>query len=202
MKIDEKAIRKLADLLEETGLSEIEVAEGEQMIRVNKGGMLSAGGRSFTPSHAVMASDPAVPQPANTQSPAATVSEHPGAVTSPMVGTAYMQPGPDKPPFVAKGTSVTEGDTLLIIEAMKVMNPIDRSHRSSGLFLILPSRTFSCHIVAASAACFWIRGAGSCGVAAGAGACVVPVDAEAKLPAISIDRPAGCPPERSRETRF
>ncbi len=118
MKIDEKAIRKLADLLEETGLTEIEVAEGEQMIRVNKGGPVARGAAP------VMASDPTVPQAANTQAPSATASNHPGAVTSPMVGTAYLQAGPDKPPFVSKGSSVNEGDTLLIIEAMKVMNPI------------------------------------------------------------------------------
>ena len=63
-------------------------------------------------------------------------AQAPGAVTSPMVGTAYMQPGPDKPPFVAKGTSVTEGDTLLIIEAMKVMNPI-KAHKSGTVTQIL-----------------------------------------------------------------
>ncbi len=123
MKIDEAAIRKLADLLDETGLTEIEVAEGEQAIRVNKGSMIVSGG-----SHHIAAprmdSDPTTPHPANTAAPSTVAHEHPGAVMSPMVGTTYMQAEPDSPPFVSKGTSVKAGDTLLIIEAMKVMNPI------------------------------------------------------------------------------
>lgn len=119
MKIDEKAIRKLAELLDETGLNEIEVAEGEQMIRVNKGGTAVAGAPIVS-----MPSDPTVPQAANTSAPQTTAADHPGAVTSPMVGTAYMQGEPGAPSFVKKGDSVDEGDTLLIIEAMKVMNPI------------------------------------------------------------------------------
>ncbi len=119
MKIDEKAIRKLAELLDETGLNEIEVVEGEQMIRVNKGG-----GSVGTAPAISMPSDPTVPQAANTSAPQTTAADHPGAVTSPMVGTAYMQGEPGAPSFVKKGDSVDEGDTLLIIEAMKVMNPI------------------------------------------------------------------------------
>ena len=121
MKIDEKAIKKLAELLDETGLSEIEVAEGEQMIRVNKGGLV---GSAVASAPVSMPSDPTVPQAASTTPPDTTAADHPGAVTSPMVGTAYMQAEPGQPPFVSKGASVSEGDTLLIIEAMKVMNPI------------------------------------------------------------------------------
>ena len=71
-----------------------------------------------------MSVDPAAPQPANTQAPSTIAAEHPGAVTSPMVGTAYMAPEPGAPAFVSKGATVKSGDTLLIIEAMKVMNPI------------------------------------------------------------------------------
>src|SRR5690606_37916506 len=74
-----------------------------------------------------MPSDPAVPQQANTASPSTITSDHPGAVASPMVGTAYLSPEPSAPPFVKKGDSVNQGDTLLIIEAMKVMNPIKAS---------------------------------------------------------------------------
>jgi len=122
MKIDEKAIKKLADLLTETGLTEIEVAEGDNLIRVNKGGtILQAGGQAPSVS---MPSDPTVPQPANTATTPAAASTHPGAVTSPMVGTAYLQAEPGNPPFVGKGDTVAAGDTLMIVEAMKVMNPI------------------------------------------------------------------------------
>ena len=125
MKIDAKAIRQLAELLDETGLSEIEVAEGDQMIRVNKGGMIVGGGAMVTSSaHLNMPSDPTLPQPANTAPPAAIAGDHPGAVSSPMVGTVYMSPEPGAAAFIKKGDSVSEGDTLLIIEAMKVMNPI------------------------------------------------------------------------------
>jgi acetyl-CoA carboxylase biotin carboxyl carrier protein len=123
MKIDEDAIRKLAELLDETGLSEIEVAEGEKVLRVNKGGLIASGNpvASVAPS---MHSDPTTPQVANTDGPSTVVPETPGAVVSPMVGTAYMQAEPGAAPFVSKGASVQIGDTLMIIEAMKVMNPI------------------------------------------------------------------------------
>jgi acetyl-CoA carboxylase biotin carboxyl carrier protein len=134
MKIDETAIRKLAGLLDETGLNEIEVEDNGQSIRVSKGGgvMMSAPTR-MTP---YMDSDPTVPQPANTSKPSAATGDHPGAVTSPMVGTAYTAPEPGAPNFVGKGSSVKEGDTLLIIEAMKVMNPI-KAHRGGTVTQVL-----------------------------------------------------------------
>lgn len=128
MKIDVKAIRQLAELLDETGLTEIEVAEGEQMIRVNKGGTYVGGGQAHAlPANFNMPSDPAAPQRANTAPPATITGDHPGAVTSPMVGTAYLAPEPGAAPFVKKGDTVAAGDTLIIIEAMKVMNPIKAS---------------------------------------------------------------------------
>lgn len=122
MKIDYDAIKELATLLDETGLNEIEVADGDQSVRVSKGGgqiMAAAGGPAIQ-----MASDPVVPQQANTQAPDAVAGNHPGAVTSPMVGTVYMSPEPDAPAFIQKGDNVKIGDTLMIVEAMKVMNPI------------------------------------------------------------------------------
>jgi acetyl-CoA carboxylase biotin carboxyl carrier protein len=123
MKINESAIRKLAKLLEETGLGEIEVVEGEQIIRVSKSGV-SGGLHHAANAPPSMPSDPTVPQQANNRPPLAIAQEHPGAVVSPMVGTVYMSPEPGAPPFVKKGDMVKAGDTLLIIEAMKVMNPI------------------------------------------------------------------------------
>ena len=120
MKIDEQAIRKLAELLDETKLTEIEVAEGQQVIRVARGGMAVAGATAAFS----MPSDPAIPQQANTNAPPTVAANHPGAVTSPMVGTAYLLPEPGAAPFAKKGDTVNAGDTLLIIEAMKVMNPI------------------------------------------------------------------------------
>lgn len=123
MKIDSKAIKELAKLLDDTGLNEIEVADGDKAIRVSKGNgnVVVAGNGNGA---AAMPSDPAVPQQANTSAPDTTAHSHPGAVTSPMVGTAYLAPEPGAAAFISKGDTVNAGDTLMIIEAMKVMNPI------------------------------------------------------------------------------
>ncbi len=140
MKIDAKAIRQLAELLDETGLTEIEVAEGDQMIRVNKGGsFVGAPQGQFLPANFNMPSDPAAPQQANTAKPATVTGDHPGAVTSPMVGTAYLTPEPSAPAFVKKGDTVNVGDTLLIIEAMKVMNPIKASKSGTVTQILVES---------------------------------------------------------------
>ncbi len=136
MKIDSKAIKELAELLNETGLNEIEVAEGEQMIRVNKGMMMAGASYAAAPAVPSMPSDPTVPQSANTDLPAAVTGDHPGAVTSPMVGTAYAAAEPGAPNFAPKGSQVSEGDTLLIIEAMKVMNPI-KAHKGGTVTQVL-----------------------------------------------------------------
>ena len=132
IKIDEAAIRKLAALLDETGLTEIEVADNGQSLRVAKGGgMAYAAPAGFAPR--AMESDPA-----NVAAlPARSVTaDHPGAVTSPMVGTAYTSPEPGAPSFAAVGASVKEGDTLVIIEAMKVMNPI-KAHKGGRIAQVL-----------------------------------------------------------------
>ena len=119
MKIDHEAIRNLAILLNETGLTEIEIAEADKRIRVTKSVALQVA--------APVAAAPAAPSApaAETARIVATAPEnHPGVVKSPMVGTAYLQADPSAPKFVTKGATVKAGDTLLIIEAMKVMNPI------------------------------------------------------------------------------
>ena len=123
MKIDSDAIRELAELLEETNLNEIEVADGDKAIRVSKGGGTVLAGTPHVSAPVAMPSDPAIPQQASVSTDNVAHS-HPGAVKSPMVGTAYMQPEPSAPAFVSKGDTVKAGDTLMIIEAMKVMNPI------------------------------------------------------------------------------
>jgi acetyl-CoA carboxylase biotin carboxyl carrier protein len=117
--IDADAIRKLADLMNETGISEVEIAEGDRSIRVSRAAPMTSHVRVEAGSAAPAASQPAAaPAPAN----------HPGVVTSPMVGTAYLQPEPGAPSFVSVGDLVRVGDTLVIIEAMKVMNPIKAPH--------------------------------------------------------------------------
>ena len=121
MKIDTNAIKQLAEILEDTGRSEIEVAEGDQMILINIRGAtyaMPSAAPAYLPSY------PTIPQPASNDMPIADAATHPGAVSSPMVGTAYLAPEPSAADFISKGASVKEGDTLIIIEAMKVMNPI------------------------------------------------------------------------------
>ena len=114
--VDEALIRKLAELLQQTGLTEIEYENGPQRIRVNK--QMLAAAAAAAPAAAAAAS--AAPAPAK------TVADGPpaGAVTSPMVGTVYLSAEPGASPYVKVGDRVTKGQTLLIIEAMKVMNPI------------------------------------------------------------------------------
>src|SRR5690606_10765276 len=107
---------ELAELLDETGLNEVEVSDGDKSIRVSKGGIAVS---APLPAINYMSSDPTTPQIANTGAPDTVAHNHPGAVTAPMVGTVYMQGEPGAAPFVSKGDSVKAGDTLLIIEAMK-----------------------------------------------------------------------------------
>jgi acetyl-CoA carboxylase biotin carboxyl carrier protein len=113
---DPDAIRALAAVLSETGLTEIEIAEKDSRIRV-----VRAAASVATPVAPVVA-------PAVTAAPAASATQdeasHPGAVTSPMVGVAYLSSEPGAPPFVTVGQSVAAGQTLLLIEAMKTFNQI------------------------------------------------------------------------------
>ena len=113
--VDCNQIRELAKLLEETGLAEVEITEGDRSIRVVRNGVTPA-----TAAPVGTAAPSAVAAPA----PPASNEPHPGAVTSPMVGTIYLAASPGAAPFVKAGSQVAEGDTLLIVEAMKVMNPI------------------------------------------------------------------------------
>jgi acetyl-CoA carboxylase biotin carboxyl carrier protein len=121
--LDTEFVRKLATILEETKLGEIELADGERRIRVARP---TAPVAQAAP--AIIAAPPAAAAAtvAATGAPAAAedLSKHPGVVKSPMVGTAYLAPEPGKPNFVSVGDKVTAGQTLLIIEAMKTFNPI------------------------------------------------------------------------------
>jgi len=115
--IDSDLVRTLAKLLDETGLTEIEYSVGDRRIRVARTAA------ALTPTVTVAATTPAA---AAAEPPPAAVApvDHPGGVKAPMVGTAYIAPQPDQPPFVKLGDRVEEGRVLLIIEAMKVMNQI------------------------------------------------------------------------------
>ena len=117
MQVDTDLVRELAALLNDTGLSEIEVEDGERKIRVSRQMMAAA-----APVMQQVAAPVALaPASAAELAPAATAIN---ALKSPMVGTAYLSPDPEAAPFVTVGQSVKAGDTVLSVEAMKVMNPI------------------------------------------------------------------------------
>jgi len=112
--IDEDLVRKLAGLLEETGLTELEFTDGERRIRVSRTAQAVAAAPA-----AVVADDAA----GGGEEPV-SLADHPGAVTAPMVGTAFIAPEPGADPFVGIGDRVSVGQTLLLIEAMKTFNPV------------------------------------------------------------------------------
>ncbi len=116
--IDKDAIRELAELLDETGLMEIEVEQQGLRVRVSRGGQAA-------PAVSMPVSAPAQPAAAASEAePAASAEAHPGAVRSPMVGTAYLAPAPGAANFISVGQEVKQGQTLMIVEAMKTMNQI------------------------------------------------------------------------------
>lgn len=138
LSFDPKALRELAELLDATGLSEIELAEGDRKVRLAR-----------APASVTYAAAPAAPlahapaAPAAAAAPAAPaaavdLARHPGAVKSPMVGVAYLSAEPGSAPYVSVGQSVDAGQTLLLIEAMKTFNQI-KSPRAGTVKQILVS---------------------------------------------------------------
>lgn len=125
--IDTALVRGLADILNDTDLTEIEVERGDLKIRVARE-ITMAAPMQYAPAPAMAAAAPAPVQaaaPAAMPSDPATIVARSGEeVKSPMVGTAYLQASPEAPPFVQPGDKVKKGQTLLIVEAMKTMNPI------------------------------------------------------------------------------
>ncbi len=136
--IDAESIRELAEILRETDLTEIEVEHGTLRVRVAKEPapqMVQSAVTSHAnpmPAHVQQSSPPETPAPQGS----ADARAHPGAVPSPMVGTAYLAPEPGADPFIAVGKTVKQGDTLLLIEAMKTFNPI-KAPKSGSISEIL-----------------------------------------------------------------
>ena len=121
IQVDTALVRELAELLESSHLTEIEVKDGDRTIRVARTAAAVTAGYApaYAPAPLVAAAAPAPAAPAGDD-----WKSHPGLVKSPIVGTAYLTPEPGAAPFVTEGATVAAGATLLIIEAMKVMNPI------------------------------------------------------------------------------
>jgi len=122
--MDLRKLKKLIDLVEESGIAELEITEGEEKVKIVKGG-----GLSVSPAASAPAPAPAtISAEAKAAAPAVPAAEAPAeghVVKSPMVGTFYRAPSPDAKPFVEVGEAVKEGQTICIVEAMKLMNEIE-----------------------------------------------------------------------------
>ena len=121
--MDIRKIKKLIELVEESGISELEISEGEESVRISRNSPVSAAPIQYAAAPAPVAAAPvAAPVVAEAAAPAVPAGHQ---VLSPMVGTFYGAPSPDAKPFVKVGQSVTAGETLCIVEAMKMMNQIE-----------------------------------------------------------------------------
>jgi acetyl-CoA carboxylase biotin carboxyl carrier protein len=124
MRVDVDLVRQLAEMLDATGLTEIEVEDGDRKIRIARKGEAAPAAVHYAPAPAAAPAVPVAAPAAAAEPAAAPVASHANAVRSPMVGTAYLSAEPGAKPFVSAGQQVAAGETLLIVEAMKVMNPI------------------------------------------------------------------------------
>ena len=142
--LDSTTVKQLADILNETNLTEIEYELGDAKIRVARQVQHVQSVQHVQAAPAQSGAMPSAPMPANAAQdiPAshdtapADISKHPGLVKSPMVGNAYLSPAPGADPFIAEGDSVKAGDSILIIEAMKVMNQI-KAHKDGVIKQIM-----------------------------------------------------------------
>jgi len=133
--LDLRKLKKLIDLVEESGIAELEITEGEEKVRISRSGPSAAVNASVVPATALAApvpASPATPAPAAGQASAAGAAEPAPSeghvLKSPMVGTFYRAPSPGAKAFVEVGQTVSEGETVCIIEAMKLLNEIEADH--------------------------------------------------------------------------
>ena len=124
--MDVRKIKKLIELLEESALTEIEISEGEESIRLSRSSPLDPTESTSAAAPPARLTETPTPSP-ESSSTAATVEDPPGTVpvVSPMVGTFYAAPNPESSPYVKKGSEVALGDTLCVIEAMKIFNHVE-----------------------------------------------------------------------------
>ena len=128
--MDLRKLKKLIDLVQESGIAELEITEGEEKVRITRGGAVSVTPLVVGAPAAAVQAGGAVPQTpaAPAAAPVATAPEAPPeghVVKSPMVGTFYRSPSPDAKPFVEVGATIKAGETICVIEAMKLMNEIE-----------------------------------------------------------------------------
>ena len=133
--MDIRKVKKLIEMMEESDISEIEIKEGEESVRISRGGVVIP---QPAPVQVVPADSPAgLPIPASAPSGSAATQGH--VVAAPMVGTFYRAPSPSSPPFVEIGDIVNEGDTLCIIESMKMMNHIKADASGKVEAILVPN---------------------------------------------------------------
>jgi len=125
--MDIRKVKKLIELLEESGIDEIEIKEGEESVRISRSSNAAKQMLAAAPYAQAPAAAPAAPTPVAPSAPTAPEEEGPNGhkVTSPMVGTFYRSSSPEAKPFAEVGQTVKAGDTICIIEAMKMMNQIE-----------------------------------------------------------------------------
>ena len=124
--MDIRKIKKLIEILEESGIAEIEISEGEESVRISR--KMDSNTTQYVMAHSpntVAPPSPSAPASSNAETAPAAVLPEGHIVTSPMVGTMYRSPAPTQPPFVEIGAKVQVGDTLCIVEAMKMLNQIE-----------------------------------------------------------------------------
>ncbi|MDA9871897.1 acetyl-CoA carboxylase biotin carboxyl carrier protein [Candidatus Thioglobus sp.] len=131
--MDIRKVKKLMELLEESGMSEIEIKEGEESVRISRYGNSPAPSHSFVQQQAPTSLPPVVAAPVIVDEPS-TVGQ---SLTSPMVGTYYSAPSPTAKPFVTIGQHVKQGDTIGIVEAMKIMNQIEAEKSGTVLQILV-----------------------------------------------------------------
>jgi acetyl-CoA carboxylase biotin carboxyl carrier protein len=127
--MDLRKLKKLIDLVQESGIAELEITEGEERVRIARGGSGTPAAPAPAPAN-ITVPVTAIPAAAPASVPAAAAAQPPAAaeghvIKSPMVGTFYRAPAPDAKPFVDVGTAIKEGQTVCVIEAMKLMNEIE-----------------------------------------------------------------------------
>lgn len=132
--MDIRKVKKLIELLEESDIAEIEIHEGEESVRISRTSQIAIPAPVAAPAAAPVAAPAAAPAEISADSAAPEISGH--QVKSPMVGTFYRSPSPDAKPFVEEGDQVSAGDTLCIVEAMKILNQIE-SDKSGTIKKIL-----------------------------------------------------------------
>ena len=131
--MDIRKVKKLMELLEESGMSEIEIKEGEESVKISRYGNSPAPSHSFVQQQAPASLPPMAAAPVIADQPS-TIGQ---SLTSPMVGTYYSAPSPTAKPFVTIGQHVKQGDTIGIVEAMKIMNQIEAEQSGTVLQILV-----------------------------------------------------------------